>query len=308
MRIVEGVEGSVPMRMELVIRFDYGVDRAVGAPARRRRARRDRRARRARAADAGRRCAARTSRPSPSSPSRPGERVPFVLTWYPSHHGAAARPVDPEQALERDRCTFWREWLGQLHLRGPLAGGGDALADDAQGADLRADRRHRRGADDVAARADRRRRATGTTATAGCATRRSRSTRCSNAASTTRRRRGATGCCGPSPATRTTSRSCTALAGERRLPELELPWLPGYEGSQPVRVGNGAATQFQLDVYGEVMDVLHQARRREIDAGRRVAGRSSACCSTNLETALATSPTRASGRCAGRAATSRTRR
>jgi GH15 family glucan-1,4-alpha-glucosidase len=50
-------------------------------------------------------------------------------------------------------------------------------------------------------------------------------------------------------------------AGERRLPELELGWLPGYEGSAPVRVGNAAVAQFQLDVYGEVMDCLHQARR-----------------------------------------------
>jgi GH15 family glucan-1,4-alpha-glucosidase len=50
------------------------------------------------------------------------------------------------------------------------------------------------------------------------------------------------------------------LAGERRLPELELGWLPGYEGSRPVRIGNGAAGQLQLDVYGEVMDALHQAR------------------------------------------------
>jgi GH15 family glucan-1,4-alpha-glucosidase len=54
-------------------------------------------------------------------------------------------------------------------------------------------------------------------------------------------------------------------AGERRLRELELPWLPGYEGSRPVRIGNDASAQFQLDVYGEVMDVLHQARRREIE-------------------------------------------
>ena len=48
------------------------------------------------------------------------------------------------------------------------------------------------------------------------------------------------------------------LAGERRLPELELPWLPGYEESLPVRVGNAAAGQLQLDVYGEVMDALYQ--------------------------------------------------
>ena len=50
------------------------------------------------------------------------------------------------------------------------------------------------------------------------------------------------------------------LAGERRLPEYELPWLGGFEGSTPVRIGNGAADQVQLDVFGEVMDAMHQAR------------------------------------------------
>jgi GH15 family glucan-1,4-alpha-glucosidase len=49
------------------------------------------------------------------------------------------------------------------------------------------------------------------------------------------------------------------LGGERRLPEFELPWLKGYEGSTPVRIGNGAATQMQLDVYGEVADAMVQA-------------------------------------------------
>jgi GH15 family glucan-1,4-alpha-glucosidase len=51
------------------------------------------------------------------------------------------------------------------------------------------------------------------------------------------------------------------LAGERRLNELELDWLPGYEDSRPVRVGNAAYQQFQLDVYGEVMAALDLARR-----------------------------------------------
>ncbi len=50
------------------------------------------------------------------------------------------------------------------------------------------------------------------------------------------------------------------LDGERRLPEQELDWLPGYAGSKPVRVGNAAAAQLQLDVYGELMDALYQAR------------------------------------------------
>jgi len=49
------------------------------------------------------------------------------------------------------------------------------------------------------------------------------------------------------------------LAGERRLPEFELPWLSGYEGSKPVRIGNAASAQLQLDVYGEVIDALYQA-------------------------------------------------
>ena len=50
-------------------------------------------------------------------------------------------------------------------------------------------------------------------------------------------------------------------AGERRLTELELDWLPGYEGSRPVRTGNAASAQFQLDVYGEVADTLHVTRK-----------------------------------------------
>jgi GH15 family glucan-1,4-alpha-glucosidase len=50
------------------------------------------------------------------------------------------------------------------------------------------------------------------------------------------------------------------IAGERWLPEIELPCLPGYADSRPVRVGNAAVTQRQLDVYGEVMDAFHAAR------------------------------------------------
>jgi GH15 family glucan-1,4-alpha-glucosidase len=50
------------------------------------------------------------------------------------------------------------------------------------------------------------------------------------------------------------------IAGDRRLTEVTLPWLPGYGGAQPVRVGNAASEQLQLDVFGEVMDALHHAR------------------------------------------------
>jgi GH15 family glucan-1,4-alpha-glucosidase len=52
------------------------------------------------------------------------------------------------------------------------------------------------------------------------------------------------------------------IAGERRLPEFEVPWLRGYQDSAPVRIGNAAAGQLQLDVYGEVLDSLHLARSR----------------------------------------------
>ena len=56
------------------------------------------------------------------------------------------------------------------------------------------------------------------------------------------------------------------LAGERRLTELALGWLPGYEGSAPVRIGNAAHQQFQLDIFGEVIDALHVARRHGLAA------------------------------------------
>jgi GH15 family glucan-1,4-alpha-glucosidase len=55
------------------------------------------------------------------------------------------------------------------------------------------------------------------------------------------------------------------LSGERRLTEIELTWLPGYENSAPVRTGNAAWQQFQLDVYGELMDAMHLARRSGLE-------------------------------------------
>ena len=56
------------------------------------------------------------------------------------------------------------------------------------------------------------------------------------------------------------------LLGERRLMEWEIPWLPGYEGSKPVRIGNAAVNQLQLDIFGEVMDALHQGRSGKLVA------------------------------------------
>jgi GH15 family glucan-1,4-alpha-glucosidase len=56
------------------------------------------------------------------------------------------------------------------------------------------------------------------------------------------------------------------LGGERRLPEWEVEWLKGYENSYPVRVGNAAHQQFQLDVYGEVLDTMQLAHRGGLEA------------------------------------------
>ena len=56
------------------------------------------------------------------------------------------------------------------------------------------------------------------------------------------------------------------IAGERLLPEWQIPWLRGYEQSRPVRIGNAASGQLQLDVYGEIIDVLHEGRQRKLAA------------------------------------------
>ena len=86
--------------------------------------------------------------------------------------------------------------------------------------------------DDIAAGAARRRAQLGLPLSAGCATRRSRCTRCCRAGSRPRRPRGGRGCCAPSPAIRPICRRCTGRAASGGSTELELAWLPGYEGSQ----------------------------------------------------------------------------
>ena len=97
------------------------------------------------------------------------------------------------------------------------------------------------------------------------------------------------------------------VAGERRLTEFELPGCPATRARRPVRIGNAAVDQFQLDVYGEVMDALHLARRAGPAGRRRVWHLQLQADRTSWRTAGA-SPTRASGRSAARAGTSRIRR
>ncbi len=166
-RIVEGIEGAVPMRMELVIRFDYGsvvpwVHRL----------------------DDGRRLA--VAGPDALCLDTPidargenlttvaeltvsaGERVPFVLTWFPSHRDPP-RAIDAEHAFA-DTCAYWTEWLTELHLRRPLCRRGLSLADGAEGDDVFTDGRARRRPHHLASRAASAACATGTIASAGCAT------------------------------------------------------------------------------------------------------------------------------------------
>jgi GH15 family glucan-1,4-alpha-glucosidase len=63
------------------------------------------------------------------------------------------------------------------------------------------------------------------------------------------------------------------IAGERRLPEIGLSWLAGYQGSKPVRIGNAAHEQFQLDVYGELLAAFYLGRRTGARLARLVESR-----------------------------------
>ncbi len=129
----------------------------------------------------------------------------------------------------------------RVHVRGHVARRRSPLAAHAEGADLTRRpaasslRRRRRCPNGSAASG------TGTTATAGSATRRSRCSRSCARATSTRPAPGATGCCARSPARRTTSRSCTASPASGGSPSSSCPWLAGYEGSRPVRIGNAAS-------------------------------------------------------------------
>ncbi len=254
-RVVEGVSGAVAMVMDLVVRFDYGsavpwvrrldgilslvagpdaVELSSGVPV-----------------DVEDRVIeARFT-------VRPGERVPFVLTWHASIEPPPKR-ADPFQAVT-DTIEWWQEWSGRC------VGGG---------------RWHQEVRDSLVTL-----KALTYAPTGGIV-----------AAPTTSLPEVLGGVrnwdyrfCWLRDATFTLQALLSAgyeseavawrdwllravagdpsqlqimygVAGERRLPELELPWLRGYEGSGPVRIGNGAAAQRQLDVPGEVMDALHQAR------------------------------------------------
>ncbi|HWN20576.1 MAG TPA: glycoside hydrolase family 15 protein [Gaiellaceae bacterium] len=261
-RIVEGLEGTVRMQMQLVIRFDYGsivpwVRRtpdgslvAIAGPD-------------AVVLQTPVEMRGENLHTVAEFTVSAGERIPFTLTWFPSHHDAVA-PIDPEQALA-DTCSFWHDWLSACSYAGRW---GDAVLRSLMV--LKA-------------------LTYGPTGGIVAAPTTSLPERIGGVRNWDYRYcwlRDATfaldallenGFVDEARGWRSWLLRAVAgdpddlqimygPAGERRLTELELPWLEGYEGSRPVRVGNGASEQFQLDVYGEVLDVLYQARRRGLEA------------------------------------------
>jgi GH15 family glucan-1,4-alpha-glucosidase len=256
-RIVECLEGHVEMHTELVMRFDYGSvvpwvrhtdDQTVVAIA---------------GPDG---LVLRT--PIELDPDamthtadftvHKGDRVPFVLTWFPSSE-QAPKPVDAEEALASTE-QIWREWMAGCRYEGPYKEAVHtsllvlkALTYEPTGAIVAAPTTslpERIGGErNWDYRFSWLRDATFTLyalMNAGF----------SDEALAWRNwlLRAVAG----DPAK---MQILYGVAGERRIPEFELEWLPGYAGSRPVRVGNAAHEQFQLDTYGEMMDALHEARR-----------------------------------------------
>jgi GH15 family glucan-1,4-alpha-glucosidase len=257
-RIVEGLDGAVPMRSELVIRFDYG--RIV--PWVRRRTHEEN----ARVATAGPdalcfRTPVEVHGENMTTVSEftlsVGERIPFVLTWFGSHL-PVPDPVDAEEALA-DTEAYWLDWANSCTT------GGDYHDEIHQSLLVLKALTYAPTGGIVAAPT------TSLPEEIGgvrnwdyrfCWLRDATLTLLAmlhagykDEAEAWRRwlLRAVAG----DPAD---LQIMYGLGGERRLDEWEVDWLPGYEGSGPVRVGNAASKQLQLDVYGEVIDALYQTR------------------------------------------------
>ena len=259
-RLVEGVGGRVAMRMELVVRFDYGrvvpwvrrVDGALSLVA---------------GPDALRlhtpvETEGRGRTTVAAFAVEAGDTVPFVLAWHPSHQ-RAPRPLDAAQAVAGTEA-WWHDWSARETLTGPWAqavkrslitlkaltyaptGGIVAAATTSLPEKLGGERNW-----------DYRycwlRDATFTLYALMLA---------GHEAEARAWRDWLLRAVAGDPAD---LQIMYGPAGERRLTELTLDWLPGYQGAAPVRVGNAASGQLQLDVYGEVMDAMHQGRRAGID-------------------------------------------
>jgi GH15 family glucan-1,4-alpha-glucosidase len=266
-RLVEGVRGSVPMQMRLVIRFDYGsivpwVERDGHHLV----------------ATAG----ADTLRLATPVPLRgeerttvadftveEGERIPFVLDWRPSHAGPAPEE-DADAAVERT-ARYWEEWSARCSYRGEWR---EAVLSSLA---VLKGLTHAETGGIVAAPT------TSLPEVIGGVRNWDYRFCWVRDATLTLAVLLQSGYLGEAIAFREWLLRATAgdaadaqimygIAGERRLPERELPWLPGFEGSSPVREGNAAAEQFQLDVYGELADAGHIGRMAAAAAGVPVRG------------------------------------
>jgi GH15 family glucan-1,4-alpha-glucosidase len=253
-RIIEGLEGRVPMRSQLVIRFDFGhIVPWV------------RRLDQARVAVAGPdalclRTPVEAHGEEMTTVSdfavAPGDRIPFVLTWFPSHEDVP-EATDAEQAL-RDSEAAWLQWASTCSHTGAyheeihqsllvLKALTYAPTGGIVAAPTTSLPEHLGGVRNWDYRFCWLRDATLTLLAMLNAGYR-------NEAEAWRAwlLRAVAG----DPAD---LQIMYGLAGERRLEEFELDWLPGYEHSTPVRAGNAASKQLQLDVYGEVLDALYHA-------------------------------------------------
>lgn len=255
-RVVEGVRGRVAMRMHLVVRFDYGsVVPWVTS---------DEHALRAVAGPDGLTLSTPVTVRGEDLATvaeftvSEGQRVPFVLTWHPSHRPAPP-PIDALAAVA-STTEWWRAWSERSTYRGEWREAVErslitlkALTYAPTGGIIAAPT---------------------TSLPEALGGRRNWDYRYSwlRDATFTLYALAHVGFLEEAVAWRDWLLRAVAgnpfelqilygLGGERRLPELELPWLPGYENSRPVRVGNAAFAQRQLDVYGEVLDALHYARR-----------------------------------------------
>jgi GH15 family glucan-1,4-alpha-glucosidase len=257
-RIVEGIRGRVEMRSELVVRFDYGhVVPWV------RRIEEQTRVMVAGPDGLCFRTDARTRgedlRTISTFTVGEGERIPFTLTWFQSH-GDLPPHIDPEQAFTETE-EFWQEWIGRCQADVPEEWGPvlrrsllvlKALIYEPTGGIVAAPTTSLPEWIGGVRNWDYRycwlRDATLTLLALLHAEYREEAQ-----AWRTWLVRAVAG----DPAD---IQVMYGVAGERRLTELELPWLSGYEGSAPVRIGNAASKQLQIDVFGEVIDALYQAR------------------------------------------------
>ena len=259
-RIVVGVSGAVQMRSELRLRFDYGrvvpwvrhdaaEMRAIAGP------------------DAVRLCSPVTSEGKDWATVaeftvNAGDRVPFVLTWSPSHERQPRR-IDAEEAL-KDTTAFWTDWSG----KGADADGPYREPIKRSLLTLKALTYQPTGAIVAAATTSLPERIGGSRNWdyRYCWLR--------DSTYTLQALLGA-GYLAEAKAWRewllrsiagdpSTLQIMYSIDGTRRLPEVELPWLAGYENSSPVRIGNQASDQLQLDVWGETLDSLNLAREAGI--------------------------------------------